>query len=50
MAYIIVFEPKAIQDIAELKKSGNKAVITKIERLLLELRDPPPQERDRLKL
>lgn len=41
MAYIIVFEPKAIQDIAELKKSGNKAVITKIERLLLELREPP---------
>ena len=41
MAYIIVFEPKAIQDIAELKKSGNKAVITKIERLLLELRERP---------
>ena len=41
MAYIIVFEPKAIQDIAELKKSGNKAVITKIERLLLELREHP---------
>ena len=41
MAYIIVFEPKAIQDIAELKKSGNKAIITKIERLLLELREHP---------
>lgn len=41
MAYIIVFEPKAIQDIAELKKSGNKAVITKIERLLLELKEHP---------
>lgn len=41
MAYIIVFEPKAIQDIAELKKSRNKAVITKIERLLLELREHP---------
>lgn len=27
MAYIIAFEPKAKQDIAELKKSGNKAVI-----------------------
>lgn len=41
MAYIIAFEPKAIQDIAELKKSGNKAVTTKIERLLLELREHP---------
>ena len=41
MAYIIAFEPKAIQDIAELKISGNKAVITKIERLLLELREHP---------
>lgn len=41
MAYIIVFEPKAVQDIAELKKSGNKAVVTKIERLLLELREHP---------
>lgn len=41
MAYIIEFEPKAVQDIAELKKSGNKASITKIERLLLELREHP---------
>lgn len=41
MAYIIEFEPKAVQDIAELKKSGNKAAITKIERLLLELREHP---------
>lgn len=41
MAYIIKFEPKAVQDIAELKKSGNKAVITKIERLLLELMEHP---------
>mgnify|MGYP002535847107 CR=1 FL=1 len=41
MAYIIEFEPKAVQDIAELKKSGNKAAITKIEKLLLELREHP---------
>lgn len=41
MAYIIEFEPKAVQDIAELKKSRNKASITKIERLLLELREHP---------
>lgn len=41
MAYIIKFEPKAVQDIAELKKSGNKAAITKIERLLLELAQHP---------
>lgn len=41
MAYIIEFEPKAIQDIAELKKSGNKAAIIKIEKLLLELAEHP---------
>ena len=41
MAYIIEFEPKAVQDIAELKKSWNKASITKIERLILELREHP---------
>lgn len=41
MAYIIEFEPKAVQDIAELKKSGNKVAIIKIEKLLLELREHP---------
>lgn len=41
MAYIIEFEPKAIQDIAELKKSGNKAAIITIEKLLLELAEHP---------
>ncbi|WP_138294197.1 Txe/YoeB family addiction module toxin [Bacteroides ovatus] len=41
MAYIIEFEPKAVQDIAELKKTGNKAAIIKIEKLLLELREHP---------
>lgn len=39
MAYIIEFDPKAVQDIVELKKAGNKAAIAKIERLLLELRE-----------
>ena len=34
MKYIIEFEAKAIEDLAKLKKSGNKALITKIERLL----------------
>jgi toxin YoeB len=41
MAYIIELEPKAMQDIAELKKTGNKAAIAKIEKLLLELREHP---------
>lgn len=36
-----VVELKAVNDIAELKKSGNKATIAKIERLLLELREHP---------
>lgn len=41
MAYVIKFEPKAVQDITELKKSGNKAAIVKIEKLLLELAEHP---------
>lgn len=41
MAYIIKFEPKAVQDISELKKSRNKAVMVKIEKLLLELTEHP---------
>lgn len=41
MAYIIKLEPKAVEDIAELKKSGNKAAIAKIEKLLLELTEHP---------
>lgn len=41
VAYIIKIEPKAVQDITELKKSGNKIAIVKIERLLLELAEHP---------
>lgn len=41
MTYIIEIEPKAVQDIAELKKSGNKTAITKIEKLLIELKEHP---------
>jgi toxin YoeB len=41
MAYIIKFEQKAVQDIAEFKKSGNKSIMVKIERLLLELTEHP---------
>lgn len=41
MAYIVKLEPKAVQDITELKRSGNKAAIIKIERLLLELTEHP---------
>lgn len=37
MAYIIQLERKAVKDIEELKKSGNKATIEKIKTLLLEL-------------
>jgi hypothetical protein len=31
MAYIIKFEEKAVKDLAELKKAGNKAAIVKID-------------------
>lgn len=41
MAYLIKFDPKAIQDISELKKAGNKAALIKIEKLLLELTEHP---------
>ena len=41
MKYIIEFEAKAIEDLAKLKKLGNKALITKIERLLLEIAEHP---------
>lgn len=41
MAYIIEIEPKAVQDITKLKKSGNKTAITKIEKLLIELKEHP---------
>lgn len=39
--YIIKLQPKAVQDIAELKKAGNKVIVTKIESLLLELAEHP---------
>ena len=41
MAYIVQLEERAVRDIAELKKSGNKILITKIGKLLLELREHP---------
>ncbi len=41
MAYILKLAPKAVLDIAELKRSGNKALMAKIERLLLELVEHP---------
>lgn len=41
MAYIIQLERKAVKDIEELKKSGNKAIIEKIKTLLLELAEHP---------
>ncbi len=41
MAYIIQLERKAVKDIEELKKSGNKATIEKIKNLLIELAEHP---------
>lgn len=41
MAYILKLAPKAVLDMAELKRSGNKALMAKIERLLLELAGHP---------
>ena len=41
MAYIIKLEQKAVQDIADLKKSGQKAALNKLEKLFLELVEHP---------
>ncbi len=41
MAYLIRFESKAVQDIAGLKKAGQKAALQKLEKLLLELAEHP---------
>ena len=41
MTYIVKLEERALHDIADLKKSGNKTAIVKIEKLLLELREHP---------
>ena len=41
MSYIVKLEERARLDIEELKKSGNKTVVTKIGKLLLELREHP---------
>ncbi len=41
MAYIVKLEQKAVQDIANLKKSGQKAALNKLEKLLLELAAHP---------
>ena len=41
MSYIVRLEERAIQDIKELKKVGNKPAIVKIGKLLEELRLHP---------
>lgn len=38
---LIRFESKAVQDIAGLKKAGQKAALQKLEKLLLELAEHP---------
>ncbi len=49
MAYTIQLERKAVKDIEELKKSGNKATIEKIKNLLIELAEHLLQEQDKWK-
>lgn len=41
MGYIINFEEKAIQDLVRLKKTGDKSLLKKLERLLLEIKEHP---------
>ncbi|MFA6403725.1 MAG: Txe/YoeB family addiction module toxin [Salinivirgaceae bacterium] len=39
--YLLKLENKAVEDIAYLKKSGNKSIINKIENILSELIEHP---------
>ena len=41
MEYALKFEDQAILDIARLKKSGDKAIIKKLEKLLSEMQEHP---------
>lgn len=41
MAYLIKLEPKDVKDIRMLKKSGNKTLMVKIEKILIELSEHP---------
>lgn len=41
MAYILKLEAKAVKDLEELKRAGNKTVLNKIKQLLLELAEHP---------
>lgn len=41
MGYALKFEDQAILDIARLKKSGDKAIIKKLEKLLIEMQEHP---------
>jgi len=41
MKYIVLLDNKAKKDIIEHEKSGNKAIVRKIENLLLELQNHP---------
>ena len=41
MSYYLEFTEIAIEDIEKHKKAGNKAVLKKIEKLLLELKENP---------
>lgn len=41
MIYSIEFTPKALEGIEKLKKSGNKPLLNKLKKLLLELTEHP---------
>lgn len=41
MGYVLNFEEKAVQDIIRLKKSGDKSLLKKLEKLLVEIKAHP---------
>ena len=50
MIFQLEFTKSALEDIEQLKKSGDKSTLKKLEKLLNELRDIQQQEQDNQKL
>ena len=41
MKYQLVFSPRALTDLNKIKKSGNKSLINKLYKILIELTEHP---------
>ncbi len=41
MTYKLIFSPRALDDLAYIKKSGNKTLLRKLQKILIELTEHP---------